>query len=149
VGGNLKDNQPDLASEAERLTDRPADYHQATPQGDLQLWHLAEVDWPVADRLARVVKTVRLQNAKRVQIQKQAGSNVEKSKQPAPILSTNFYATNVDLGAIPPRFIHQLGRSRWTIDAQVFQTTLPASHRRLRFQLRLRSADGSALFSPT
>ena len=126
---NLKDNQPDLASEAERLTNRPADYHQASPQEDLQLWHLPEVDWPVADRLVRVVKTVRLQNAKRVQIQKQAGSNVKvKTKQPAPILSTNFYATNVDLGAIPPLFIHQLGRSRWTIDAQVFQTITTDCH---------------------
>lgn len=126
---NLKDNQPDLASEAERLTNRPADYHQASPQEDLQLWHLPEVDWPVADRLVRVVKTVRLQNAKRVQIQKQADSNVKvKTKQPAPILSTNFYATNVDLGAIPPLFIYQLGRSRWTIDAQVFQTITTDCH---------------------
>lgn len=126
---NLKDNQPDLASEAERLTNRPADYHQASPQEDLQLWHLPEVDWPVADRLVRVVKTVRVQNAKRVQIQKQADSNVKvKTKQPAPILSTNFYATNVDLGAIPPLFIHQLGRSRWTIDAQVFQTITTDCH---------------------
>ena len=126
---NLKDNQPDLASEAERLTARPADYHQATPQEDLQLWHLPEVDWPVADRLVRVVKTVRLQNAKRVQIQKQDGSTVKvKTKQPAPILSTNFYATNVDLGSIPPLFIHQLGRSRWTIDAQAFQTITTDCH---------------------
>jgi hypothetical protein len=126
---NLKDNQPDLASEAERLTNRPADYHQATPQEDLQLWHLPEVDWPVADRLVRVVKTVRLQNAKRVQIQKQTDSTVKvKTKQPAPILSTNFYATNVDLGAIPPLFIHQLGRSRWTIDAQVFQSITTDCH---------------------
>ena len=128
-GINLKDNQPDLASEAERLTNRPADYHQASPQEALQLWHLPEVDWPVADRLVRVVKTVRVQNAKRVQIQKQADSHVKvKTKQPAPILSTNFYATKVDLGAIPPLFIHQLGRSRWTIDAQVFQTITTDCH---------------------
>ena len=126
---NLKDNQPDLASEAERLTDRPADYHQASPQEDLQLWHLPEVDWPVAGRLVRVVKTVRVQNAKRVQIHKQADSNVKvKTREPAPILSTNFYATNVDLGAIPPLFIYQLGRSRWTIDAQVFQTITTDCH---------------------
>ena len=126
---NLKDNQPDLASEAERLTNRPADYYQASPQEDLQLWHLPEVDWPVADRLVRVVKTVRVQNAKRVQIQKQADSNVKvKTKQPAPILSTSSHATNVDLGAIPPLFIYQLGRSRWTIDAQVFQTITTDCH---------------------
>jgi hypothetical protein len=33
-----------------------------------------------------------------------------------------FYATNFELGAIPPTFIHQLSRSRWRIDAEVFQT---------------------------
>jgi hypothetical protein len=128
-GINRKDKQPDLASEAERLTNRPADYHQASPQEDLQLWDLPEVDWPVANRLVRVVKTVRLQNAKRVQIQKQADSDIKvKTKPPAPILSTNLYATNVDLGAIAPRFIHQRGRSRWTIDAQVFQTITTDCH---------------------
>ena len=43
-------------------------------------------------------------------------------------MSTNFYATNVDLGAIPPQFIHQLGRSRWVIDAQAFQTITTDCH---------------------
>jgi len=111
-----------------------------------------EVDWPVADRVVRVVKTVRVQNARRVKVEerpvevpqiqgkqpgktkgqnykgkKPKGSRV-KTKQPAPIVSTNFYASNVDLGAIPPYFIHQLGRSRWTIDAQVFQTITTDCH---------------------
>ncbi len=31
-------------------------------------------------------------------------------------------ATNFALGAIPPLFVSQLGRSRWRIDAEVFQT---------------------------
>jgi hypothetical protein len=44
------------------------------------------------------------------------------------VVSTNFYASNVDLGVIPPYFIHQLGRSRWTIDAQVFQTITTDCH---------------------
>src|ERR1019366_8926272 len=35
---------------------------------------------------------------------------------------------NVDLGAIPPYFIHQLGRSRWTIDVQAFQTITTDCH---------------------
>jgi hypothetical protein len=124
---NLKDNQPDLLSEAERLTARPADYHQAEAQQELHLWHLPEVDWPVADRLVQVVKTVRLQSSQRVEIRKKGGAPV-KTKQSAPVLSTNFYATNVDLGSIPPLFIHQLGRSRWTIDAQAFQTITTDCH---------------------
>ena len=39
-------------------------------------------------------------------------------------MNTNFYAANVDIGAIPPWFIHPLGRSRWAIDARVFQTVV-------------------------
>jgi hypothetical protein len=124
---NLKDNQPDLAAEAERLTNRPADYRDASAQGELQLWHLPQMDWPVADRLVGVVKTVRVQNANRVVVQKQDGRRLAE-KQPAPIVSTNFYASNVDLGAIPPLFIHQLGRSRWVIDAQAFQTVTTDCH---------------------
>src|ERR1035441_8496953 len=53
---------------------------------------------------------------------------VAKTKQPAPVVSTNFYASNLDLGAIPPYFIHQLGRSRWTIDVQAFQTITTDCH---------------------
>ncbi|MBZ5621499.1 MAG: hypothetical protein LAQ69_22645 [Acidobacteriia bacterium] len=149
---NLKDNQPDLLAEAGRLTAGAPLYHETTPQQDLQLWHVPEVDWPVADRVVRVVKTVRVQNAKRVKVEErpvevprieetQAGKTKGKSskrkkpkcsrvktKQLAPIVSTNFYASNVDLGAIPPYFIHQLGGSRWTIDAQVFQTITTDCH---------------------
>lgn len=124
---NLKDNQPDLAAEAERLTNRPADYRDANAREELELWHLPEVDWPVADRLIGVVKTGRVQNANRVAVRKQDGRPI-REKQPAPIVSTNYYATNVDLGAIPPFFIHQLGRSRWVIDAQAFQTITTDCH---------------------
>ena len=124
---NLKDNQPDLAAEAERLTNRPADEGDASTREQLHLWHLPEVDWPVADRLIGVVKTVRVQNANRVVVQKQDGQPISK-KQPVAIVSTNYYATNVDLGGVPPRFIHQLGRSRWTIDAQAFQTVTTDCH---------------------
>jgi len=149
---NLKDNQPDLLAEAGRLTAGPPQHHETTPQQDLQLWHVPEVDWPVADRVVRVVKTVRVQNAKCVKVEerpvevpqieepkaeKTEGRNSKgkkpkcsrvKTKRPAPIVSTNFYASNVDLGAIPPYFIHQLGRSRWMIDAQAFQTITTDCH---------------------
>ena len=149
---NLKDNQPDLLAEAERLTAGPPQHHETTSQQDLQLWHVPEMDWPVADRVVRVVKTVRVQNAKYVKVEerqveapqidepkakKTEGGNSKrkkpkcsrvKTKQPAPLVSTNFYASNVDLGTIPPYFIHQLGRSRWTIDVQAFQTITTDCH---------------------
>jgi hypothetical protein len=42
--------------------------------------------------------------------------------------STNFYVSNLELGSIPPLFIHQLGRSRWLIDSEVFQTMTTDGH---------------------
>ncbi len=42
--------------------------------------------------------------------------------------STDFYASNIELGAIPPRFIHQLGRSRWSIETPLFQTMTTDCH---------------------
>ena len=36
------------------------------PGREIQYWHLPEVDWPVADRLVRVVKTVRTEQQRRV-----------------------------------------------------------------------------------
>ena len=42
--------------------------------------------------------------------------------------STNFYATNFELGAISPLFIHQFSRSRWRIDTEVFQTITTDCH---------------------
>jgi hypothetical protein len=41
---------------------------------------------------------------------------------------TNFYATNFELGSISPLFIHQLSRSRWRIDTEVFQTITTDCH---------------------
>jgi hypothetical protein len=35
---------------------------------------------------------------------------------------------NLELGAIPPVFVHQLGRSRWLIDTAVFQTITTDGH---------------------
>ena len=42
--------------------------------------------------------------------------------------STNFYASNLELGNIPPVFVYQLGRSRWVIDTEVFQTITTDGH---------------------
>jgi len=88
---------------------------------------LPEVDWPVADRLVRVVKTVRLDHKRHIVIRQQDGHRI-KSKVEAQRKGTNFYATNIELGSIPPLFIHQLGRSRWRIDVEVFQTITVDCH---------------------
>jgi hypothetical protein len=123
----LKENQPDLLHEAERLTAGPPAAVQSEPDQELRWWHLPQVDWPVADRMVRVVKTVRTDHRRQVTV-RQEGKHLQKSKSAVALESTNFYATNFDLGAIPPLFIHQLGRSRWRIDVEVFQTITNDCH---------------------
>jgi len=55
----LKENQPDLLHEAQRLTTGPPIAAQSAPDRELRLWHLPQVDWPVADRLAHDGSTCR------------------------------------------------------------------------------------------
>ena len=123
----LKQNQPELLREAERLTQNSPTGLQQEPSHELQYWHLPEVDWPVADRLVRVVKTVRLAHQRRVRVSEKDARR-RKAKEAVTQQSTNFYATNFELGSISPLFIHQLGRSRWRIDTEVFQTITTDCH---------------------
>ncbi len=123
----LKENQPDLLREAERFTQKDPAGSTTEADRELHWWHLPEVDWPVADRLVRVVKTVRIENQRHVAVNPIADHRT-KSKTTVKRESTNFYATNFQLGSIPPLFIHQLSRARWRIDAEVFQTITTDCH---------------------
>jgi len=122
----LKENQPELLHEAERCTQAsPTGVHQE-PGQEIRYWHLPEVDWPVADRRVRVVKTFRIEQQRRVTVPKDAPRRKGKTAIAQP--STNFYATNFELGSISPLFIHQFSRSRWRIDTEVFQTITTDCH---------------------
>lgn len=123
----LKENQPDLLREAERFAIGPPTAVQSDGKQELRCWHLPQLDWPAADRLVRVVKTVRIDHKRQVTVRPD-GEHLTKSKTDVALESTNFYATNFELGAIPPTFIHQLGRSRWRIDVEVFQTITTDCH---------------------
>jgi hypothetical protein len=123
----LKENQPDLLREAERCTQQAPTGVQAEPGREIQYWHLPNLDWPVADRRVRVVKTVRLEHLQRVRISEKDGHR-SKAKIPVAQPSTNFYATNFELGSISPLFIHQFSRSRWRIDTEVFHTLTVDCH---------------------
>src|SRR5207244_12454852 len=102
----LKENQPELLHEAERCTQgSPTGVHQE-PGREIRYWHLPEVDWPVADRRVRVVKTFRIEQQRRVTVSEKDAHRT-KDKTPLSQQSTNLYATNFDLGSIPPPFIHQ------------------------------------------
>jgi len=125
---NVKENQPELLAEAQRLTDGPAEATLSGSQEDVQLWHAPEVYWPVADRSLRVVKTFRVQKVRRVQVLRDETAKKKKTKQAVQQASTNYYASNLELGSIPPRFIHELGRSRWRVDTEVFQTLTTQAH---------------------
>lgn len=123
----LKENQPDLFREAERFTQESPTGVHTEPEREIRYWHLPEVDWPVADRLVRVVKTVRIEQLRRVTVSEKDGHRI-KSKTPVTQESTNFYATNFELGSVSPLFIHQFSRSRWRIDTEVFQTITTDCH---------------------
>jgi hypothetical protein len=123
----LKENQPELLREAERFTQGSPTGVHTEPGREIRYWHLPHVDWPVADRLVRVVKTVRIEHRRRITVGEKDGQRT-KSKTAAPQESTNFYATNFELGSISPLFIHQFSRSRWRIDTEVFQTITTDCH---------------------
>jgi len=124
---NLKENQPDLLASAKHLTAGPAHGTDANKDRQLDFWHLPEIYWPVADRSIRVLKTVCRRQRSRVVV-KDKSVPARRQTQSTEEIATNFYASNLELGAIPPLFLHQLGRSRWKIDAQVFQTITTDSH---------------------
>ena len=58
--------QENLLREAERLTQESPTGVYTESDREIRYWHLPEVDWPVADRLLRVVKTVRIEQPRRV-----------------------------------------------------------------------------------
>jgi len=75
----------------------------------------------LADRRVRVLKTVPIEHQRRVTVrEKDAPRTTGKISIAQP--STNFYATNFELGEISPLFIHQFSCSRWRIDTEVFQS---------------------------
>jgi hypothetical protein len=125
---NLKENQPELMAEAERATAGPPDYQQADQNQQLQLWHAPEVFWPVAGRSIGVVKTNRTLHKKRLPLRPSSACTKPQGKEACDETGLNYYATNVELGSVPPLFIHQLGRSRWRIDTEAFQTLTTDGH---------------------
>ncbi len=125
----LKDNQPELRAEAERLTSGDgAATTLSNAQEEVQLWHAPEVYWPVADRSASS-RLFAFNKTRRVQvIRDETTKKKKKTKQAVQQESTNYYASNLERGSIPPAFIDQLGRSRWRVDTEVFQTLTTQAH---------------------
>ena len=76
----------------------------------------------------RVVKAVRTLRKRQVARRRAAAARQRTRREQISETSTNYYASNVELGNIPPQFIYALGRSRWRIDAEVFQTLTTDCH---------------------
>lgn len=123
----LKENQPDLLREAERFTAGEPAGVETESDRELHWWHVPEIDWPAAHRLVQVVKTVRTKHKREIRVTPE-GDRLRKNKSDVAEQSTNFYVTNFELGAISPLFIYQLSRSRWRIDAEIFQTITTDCH---------------------
>ena len=75
-----------------------------------------------------VVKTVRQQSRRHQHVQHPDGGEKQIVKIVEVEPSTNFYASNLELGSVPPFFIYQLGRSRWEIDTVCSTRLLPKVH---------------------
>lgn len=123
----VKDNQPDLVAEVERLTNSLPPLQASRPGEEVQRWHLPEVYWAAADRSVRIVKTVRREEKKRLRVQREGIHRVTR-KEPVWEQSTNVYASSLDLLTASPEFLEELGWRRWRIDTEVFQTLTTECH---------------------
>lgn len=117
----LKENQPELLAEAQRVTSGVPEAHAPSKDEWLQLGHVPEVYWAAADRTIRVVKTVRTQQKNHRQIRRDEQGRKRVEKKTVTETSTNSYVSNLELGSIPPFFIHQLARSRWRSTVKRFK----------------------------
>ncbi len=117
----VKDNQPALVAEVARLTRSLPSAQTVGPDEEVTLWHVPEVYWAAADRAVRIVKTVRREAKKRVRIERD-GASRRTGKELVWGQSTNVYASNLGPLMASPELMEDLGRRRWRIDTEVFQT---------------------------
>lgn len=123
----VKDNQPELLGEVEALTRGRPTLQEVTPARQWHLWSLPEVYWARADRTVRIVRTECKTLVQRC--------TVPRDDRPRRAVKTahwehrtNVYATTLALLNIPPAFVEELGKSRWRIDTEVFQTLTTTCH---------------------
>ena len=117
----VKDNQPDLVVEVERRLTEVAPQETVTPTVATQCWHVSDVQWVAGDRTVRVVKEVRREAQRRVQVQREGGRRT-CAKTLVWDESTNIYASRLNELACSPAALVEMGRRRWRIDTEVFKT---------------------------
>ena len=102
----LKDNQPDLAATVERLCAGVPHGQQAVGEGQLDHWYWPKLYWRAADTSVCVLKTVRRCRRRRVVITEDDGGR-RRQRQTVEEVTTNCWASNLELGLIPPLFLDQ------------------------------------------
>ena len=102
----LKDNQPDLAATVERLSAGVPHGQQAVGEGQLDYWYWPQLYWPAADRSVSVLKTVRRCRRRRMVITEEEGGR-RRQRQTVEEVTTNCWASNLELGLIPPLFLDE------------------------------------------
>lgn len=117
----VKDNQRDLVAEVERCTSGLPPAQIAGPGEVVSRWHVPALYWAAADRSVRIVKAVRREEKKRLRIERN-GTHRSPRKESVWEQSTNVYASNLGGLVVSPELIEAMGRSRWRIDTEVFQT---------------------------
>ena len=118
---SVKDNQAELVAELARRTSDVTPEEMVTPDVATHLWHVPDVHWAAGDRSVRGVKEVRRAAQTRVCVQREGGHTTHH-KTVAWEESTNLYASSLRDLACSPVGLAALGRSRWRIDTEVFQT---------------------------
>jgi hypothetical protein len=108
----LKDNQPDLQWQAERLLDRPADQQwEPDPQTRYQIWEEKKLWWDVARDWIRLV-----------QVDKQHSiiERIGTQKRRRIINKRQRYLTTCRPRQITARSIVRLGEVRWEMETSTF-----------------------------
>jgi hypothetical protein len=117
----IKDNQAELVAELGRRTSDVTPEETVTPDVATRLWHVPDVQWAAGDRSVRCVTEVRRAAQTRMCVQREGG-RCTHHKTVVWEESTNLYASSLLELACSPVGLTALGRSRWRIDTEVFQT---------------------------
>jgi len=118
----VKENQSELLEQVEMLTRGLPVAQRLEADRQWHVWDLPEMYWARADRSVRVVRTERKELIRHFTVQQLQSGQRRTVRAPCWEHSNNVYATALPAWKIPPALIEQLGRCRWRIDTEVFQT---------------------------
>jgi hypothetical protein len=123
----IKDNQPELVAELARRTCEGTPAETVTPDVVTHLWHVPDVHWAAGDRSVRCVQEVRRAAQTHMHVEREGGHRTHH-KTVVWEESTTLYASSLRELSCSPEGLVAVGRSRWRIDTEVFQTLTKECH---------------------